>query len=105
MIDPHIKLPIALENRLQGQLGDEFEQFQAALDAPPPISIRLNPGKPTDHYSNAADIPWADHGKYLESRPRFTDDPLFHAGTYYVQEASSMFLAHVVRSVADLDHS
>ncbi|MCF7825167.1 MAG: hypothetical protein K9M55_00975 [Candidatus Marinimicrobia bacterium] len=104
MIGPHIKLPIALEIRLRGQLGDEFDQFQTALDAPPPISIRLNPGKPTDRYADATDIPWADHGKYLESRPRFTDDPLFHAGTYYVQEASSMFLAHVVRSVAALDN-
>ena len=30
-------------------------------------------------------------------RPAFTFDPLFHAGCYYVQEASSMFLDRVIR--------
>ena len=105
MTHPSITLPSALENRLRRQLGDEFEHFHTALDTPPPVSIRLNPGKPTDHYSNAEDIPWAEHGKYLGSRPRFTDDPLFHAGTYYVQEASSMFLAHVVAGVIDLEQN
>lgn len=37
-------------------------------------------------------IPWCPHGYYLPSRPSFTLDPLFHAGAYYVQEASSMFI-------------
>ncbi len=105
MTSPSIKLPTRLENRLRGQLGDQFKVFLAALDSPPPISIRLNPGKPTDCYATAEDIPWAEYGKYLESRPRFTDDPLFHAGAYYVQEASSMFLGHVVAGLIDLDQN
>src|SRR5690606_10699869 len=37
---------------------------------------------------------------YLPDRPVFTLDPLFHAGCYYVQEASSMFVAHVVQALA-----
>ncbi|MGE4414958.1 MAG: hypothetical protein AB7D08_06485, partial [Bacteroidales bacterium] len=31
-------------------------------------------------------------GYYLNHRPDFTEDPTLHAGAYYVQEASSMFL-------------
>lgn len=41
-------------------------------------------------------IPWTSLGFYLEQRPSFTFDPLFHAGNYYVQEASSMFLEQAI---------
>ena len=41
---------------------------------------------------------WCDTGYYLPERLSFTFDPLFHAGAYYVQEASSMFLEQVIRS-------
>lgn len=45
-------------------------------------------------------IGWnAEDGRYLKERPNFTTDPLLHAGCYYVQEASSQFIAHVVRSL------
>jgi NOL1/NOP2/sun family putative RNA methylase len=47
-------------------------------------------------------IPWTDHGYYLESRPSFTFDPLFHAGCYYVQEASSMFLDQALKQTVDV---
>lgn len=47
-------------------------------------------------------IPWCDTGYYLPSRPSFTFDPFFHAGCYYVQEASSMFLEQAFRHLADL---
>ena len=42
-------------------------------------------------------VPWSQYGYYLDQRPSFTFDPLFHAGCYYVQEASSMFLEEVCR--------
>ncbi len=47
-------------------------------------------------------IPWCSNGFYLSERPSFTFDPLFHAGSYYVQEASSMFLEEAMRQVVDL---
>lgn len=71
-------------------------------------SIRLNPRKQTaaeNHQSAIANlqsaIPWTSHGYYLASRPSFTLDPFFHAGAYYVQEASSMFLEQAVRQTTD----
>lgn len=42
-------------------------------------------------------IPWHPSGWYLPERPVFTLDPAFHAGAYYVQEASSMFLYEVLK--------
>src|SRR5687767_714062 len=47
-------------------------------------------------------IPWTNSGYYLSQRPSFTFDPLFHAGCYYVQEASSMFLEQPFRQLTDL---
>ena len=86
-------------------MGEErFNRFLGAFDEEAPVSIRLNPLKisltthhlpPTTHR-----VPWCEEGFYLEGRPQFTFDPLFHAGCYYVQEASSMFITHVVRSLA-----
>ena len=47
-------------------------------------------------------VPWSSAGYYLPERPSFTSDPLFHAGAYYVQEASSMFLEEAIRQSCDL---
>lgn len=47
-------------------------------------------------------VPWSSNGYYLAERPLFTIDPLFHAGAYYVQEASSMFVEEAIRQTVDL---
>lgn len=65
-------------------------------------SIRLNPIKRSKTPNLKTKIPWTDLGYYLNSRPSFTFDPLFHAGCYYVQEASSMFLEQALKQTVDL---
>ncbi len=50
-------------------------------------------------------VPWSQYGFYLEKRPSFTFDPLFHAGCYYVQEASGMFLEQAIKQTVDLTKS
>lgn len=67
-------------------------------------SIRLNPKKNSSVFSEAEVVPWHSAGKYLSERPSFTADPLFHAGAYYVQEASSMFLEQALQQ-ADLSQN
>jgi 16S rRNA C967 or C1407 C5-methylase (RsmB/RsmF family) len=47
--------------------------------------------------SQFSKVPWCPNAFYLSTRPNFTFDPLLHAGCYYVQEASSMFLDEVLR--------
>lgn len=69
-------------------------------------SIRLNPDKLKRAYFVDANVeeavPWSTQGYYLSKRPSFTLDPIFHAGAYYVQEASSMFLEEVLKQTTDL---
>ncbi len=97
------QLPEPLRARLARQLGDQFEAFKTAMATPAPVSVRLNPGKPTGLFQDEEIVPWCDQGRYLPTRPSFTLDPLFHAGAYYVQEASSMFLSHALRELVDLN--
>lgn len=105
---------------MQAQIGAEWPLLEAALQTTPPVSIRLNPRKTVDvgrrtlDFSphsptlpankqpvNQSPIPWHPNGFYLSERPVFTLDPVFHAGAYYVQEASSMFLYEALRQTVD----
>jgi 16S rRNA C967 or C1407 C5-methylase (RsmB/RsmF family)/NOL1/NOP2/fmu family ribosome biogenesis protein len=84
--------------------AEEWPLFEAAVTKSEAVtSIRLNPGKPVPSEvlptEGARTVPWCPEGRYLAERPSFTLDPLLHAGAYYVQEASSMFVSHVVRSL------
>lgn len=74
--------------RLRTQRGAEVDGLERALCSPAPVSIRVNMAKWSG--PAAAPIPWCATGHYLEERPSFTFDPLFHAGAYYVQEASPL---------------
>ena len=73
-----------------------FNRYLEAFEEEAPTSIRLNPKK-VSRRDGSFVIPWCEEGYYLEGRPSFTFDPLFHAGCYYVQEAASMFVTHVLR--------
>ncbi len=97
-----MNLPEAFLRQMQAQLGNSFEAFLSVLDTPPPTSIRQNPLKNTDNQENTDKVKWCSDGVYLPERPIFTLDPAFHAGAYYVQEASSMFVSEAVRQTMDL---
>lgn len=73
--------------------------FLKAQQAPAPTSVRLHPLKKSSVFEGAAQVPWCPLGRYLAERPVFTLDPLYHAGAYYVQEASSMFLDFALRQL------
>jgi len=60
------------------------------------VSIRLNPFKGCAG-PDGVPVPWSRHGRILGSRPSFTLDPLFHAGCYYVQDSSAMYVGHIFR--------
>ena len=81
---------------MREMLGDEAERLFSALDTPAEVSIRVNPAKPAEVFEGEA-IWWSPNGRYLAERPQFTLDPLMHGGAYYVQEASSQFVAHILR--------
>lgn len=75
------------------------ESFFAAMSEQALTSIRLNPFKPTGVFQMNTNVPWCKEGRILNERPSFIADPLFHAGAYYVQESSSMFLEHALQKV------
>jgi 16S rRNA C967 or C1407 C5-methylase (RsmB/RsmF family)/NOL1/NOP2/fmu family ribosome biogenesis protein len=97
-----MNLPEAFQDQMRDILGPEYPAFVQAMTEPPPVSIRLNKRRNTDQWEEAEQVPWHPMGRYLQERPVFTLDPLLHAGAYYVQEASSMFVAEAVRQVLDL---
>ncbi len=101
-------LPPPLVESLKGLKGFNETAFILAHQQPETItSIRLNPSKYSlfsfqysiEHLQLpvSGNVPWCTDGKYLSERPSFTFDPFFHAGMYYVQEASSMFLWQVLQ--------
>lgn len=94
-----IHFPELFEERTRKLLGDEYGLLKQALLSPAPVSIRVN-NRLADYQPSASLVAWNSKGYYLESRPLFTADPLLHAGVYYVQEASSMFLQEVVAQLA-----
>jgi NOL1/NOP2/sun family putative RNA methylase len=99
----HKALPANFINSLAGLPGFDKNAFvDAHEDRRQVTSIRLNPAKPTPVVSSLplqTRVPWCKDGRYLAERPSFTLDPVFHGGAYYVQEASSMFLAHVLEEL------
>ena len=94
-----MQLPAEFIARTRQLLGSErFERYMQAFEEEAPVSIRLNPAKTAGlAVADGERVPWCRDGYYLTSRPNFTFDPLLHAGCYYVQEASSMFLDEVLR--------
>lgn len=101
-------IPEQLLQSLENSPGFNRESFLHAHAAGQQVySVRMNPAKraaETDLPLEAG-VPWCSEGFYLSSRPAFIFDPLLHAGVYYVQEASSMFLEQAIRQTTDLGQS
>ena len=94
------ELPIDFTKRMQNVLLDNATDFFASLKHDAPISLRYN-SKKIANLPSTERIPWCKNGFYLDSRPSFTLDPLFHAGTYYVQEASSMLIEQAIKQIVE----
>ncbi len=103
-----MNLPQEFITQMQDLLKEEYPAFVSSLSEEIPVSIRINSDKQiynthsaenpeilSENYSDP--VIWSENGRYLKSRPSFTFDPEFHAGRYYVQEASSMFLEQAVK--------
>lgn len=73
-------------------------------DGNTPTSVRFNPFKKTTSLLKLENkVPWTTDAYYLKERPVFTGDPNFHAGCYYVQEASSMFIEYALKQTIDFN--
>ena len=115
-----MQLPQKLLTSLEGIEGFNKDAFEKVHQSGERVtSIRINPLKTSNvkretsmedffHVSPFTfhdKVPWSQYGYYLSQRPSFTFDPLFHAGCYYAQEASSMFLEQALKQSVDLSRS
>lgn len=86
-------------------VGDECaSRTLEALNEPASVSVRLSRSKFSSDPGESADkifgteispVAWCSEGFFLAQRPKFTLDPLLHAGCYYVQDSSAMFVGNV----------
>ena len=100
----NMQLPEDFVRETRLLMGDErFSRFMEAFNEEAPVSIRVNKRKVESgkwkENTYIDKVPWCEEGFYLEGRPQFTFDPLFHAGCYYVQEAASMFVTHILKEI------
>ena len=99
-------LPQSFISSLKGLPGFDEQAFLQTHELKESItSIRINTNKsflekPSSFFEEASPITWCEDGYYLIERPMFVLDPLWHAGAYYVQEASSMFLHYALKQIA-----
>ena len=90
-------LPESFVSYTRETMGEDlFAAFVSGLGEEAPVSIRVNRAKWDGDVVHGERVPWSADGYYLPDRPNFTFDPLLHAGCYYVQEASSMFVERVL---------
>lgn len=95
-------LPETFIEQLRDLLPDEWDALAAAITtSAPSVAVRVNEARGASVPDGARRVPWCDQGFYLDDRPQFTFDTDWHAGRYYVQDASSMFIAHVIRHLVD----
>ena len=101
-------IPSGFVNYMSYVLGpEESTQLVAALEHAPSVSIRVNRKKVSDLISfidrfkefGPTPVEWCDTGYHLLTRPKFVNDPLLHAGSYYVQEAASMYYESIVKDL------
>lgn len=91
-------LPDDFVRQIEEYSAPELDGLIEALNAPASVSVRVNPRKFAVP-EGFARVPWCENGIYLPDRPKFTFDPLMHQGAYYVQDASSMIMHHIVRHI------
>jgi 16S rRNA C967 or C1407 C5-methylase (RsmB/RsmF family)/NOL1/NOP2/fmu family ribosome biogenesis protein len=87
-------------SQIKSLLPDEADALLGALshdDAT--VSLRVNPARGALVPAALERVPWCDLGAYLDGRHQFTFDVDFQSGRYYVQDASSMFIHHVISSL------
>jgi 16S rRNA C967 or C1407 C5-methylase (RsmB/RsmF family)/NOL1/NOP2/fmu family ribosome biogenesis protein len=82
----------------------QVDAFILSMDEKPTTSIRFSTHKTIDQMGDSI-VPWCPLGRYLDIRPKFIFDPLFHAGAYYVQEASSMLVWQALEQILKLEDS
>ena len=101
------QFPSEFISSLESVLGkDGAARAVEAMAGESSVSVRLNPfkrlqGSTLPILEGSSPVPWSPYGHILVTRPVFTLHPLFHAGVYYVQDSSAMFVGWVFRRLLE----
>lgn len=101
MIEDNL-LPERFRKGAMATLGAEDAGIlMGALCEDPETCIRVNLNKSPliGFYPDMEEVPWCTSAFYLSERPRFTSNPLLHAGAFYVQDASSTVYETIVHNL------
>ena len=96
-----MEFPAEFIEMLQKLTGDESESVISALKEEPTVAVRFNSRKPGVRFEGMEPVKWCENAFYLPNRPEFIFDPLLHAGTYYVQDASSTIYETIVKKISN----
>lgn len=94
-----VNLPQEFTERMQRQLGDEFELFLSCYEAEEYAGLRVNTEKITvEEFLSLTPfelipVPWTSNGFYYRKEDAVTKHPHYFAGLYYIQEPSAMLPA------------
>ena len=78
---------------------EKLKGYECVVDEAPSVSVRTHPEK-FPGTPKGESIPWCDSAYFLPEHPRFDRDPFFHAGAYYVQEASSTAIGSIAKGLS-----
>lgn len=91
-----MNLPQAFLDRIQTQLGSEYNDFLASYAEKPSYGLRINPlkGAPNTFCSELpfmlSPVAWAPEGYHANPEEHPGRHPLHEAGVYYIQDPSAM---------------
>jgi len=100
-----LDLPDWLYERLSAQYGDALPVLMAALNAPAPLDLRVNPAKLGREEALAAlekdglaaePTPWSPLGLRMQGKPALQKHPLFLDGSLEVQDEGSQLLGQLL---------
>lgn len=101
-----VSLPQAFVESTRAALGDKADAVVEAIRAGESVTaVRANPFKISAddlrrRFAAAGEyVPWCADAFYLNERPVFSLDPLIHAGAYYVQDPSAMFVGSLAEEL------
>ena len=97
-----IDFPQKFLDEIKNLLGDEYDAFIKSYEKPMNYGLRINTLKMTpEEYldltgENLRSVDWNELGFYYDGTQKYTKNPLYHAGLYYIQEPSAMRPAHLL---------
>lgn len=98
-------LPQEFLSRMQGMLGEEYNDFLESYEQENKHSLRVNPLKKNTICKEVYKLPfasegvaWEPNGFYYDQEEQPGKHPFHEAGVYYIQEASAMAPVHYLEA-------